>query len=98
MVLRLNVDEKESLVVGLRSQGDKVLVEVRGASDGLMSALQSQKDLITRELENKQIYTTINVEINQDGGSNGRGQRERRKQNGDENEQGDFRGILDTLA
>ena len=98
MVLRLNVDEKESLIVGLRSQGDKVLVEVKGASDGLMSVLQSQKDVITRELESKHIYTTINVEINGDDSSHGRNQRERQKRDRNENEKEDFRGILDTLA
>ena len=98
MVLRLKVDEKESLVVGLRSQGDRVLVDVKGASDGLLSALQSQKDFITRELESKQIYTTINVEINGDGNPGGRDQRQRQDRNGKEDNETDFGGIFNTLT
>jgi len=98
MVLRLKVDEKESLVVGLRSQGDRVVVDVKGASDGLMSALQSQKDSITRELESKQIYTTINVEINGDGNPKRQGQGQRQNRNGKEDNETDFGGIFNTLT
>jgi len=98
MVLRLKVDEKESLVVGLRSQGDRVFVDVKGASDGLLSALQSQKDLITRELESKQIYTTINVEINGDGNPNGQNRRQQHDRSGKEDNETDFGGIFNTLT
>ena len=98
MVLRLNIDEKESLLVGLKDQNGKVLVEVKGASEGLMSLLQSQKETITRELESKHIYTTIHVNSDGEGNSRRRDQRDGQARNRNKQEKEGFRGIFDTLA
>ncbi|MBA4417582.1 MAG: hypothetical protein C0392_06700, partial [Syntrophus sp. (in: bacteria)] len=98
MVLRLKISDNESLLVGLKEQGNRVIVEVKSASEGLMNLLQSQKDAITRELESKLIYATINVDPQGTGDFQRRGQRDQRKQNAGEKEKEAFMGVLDALG
>ncbi len=98
MTLRLKINDRESLVVGLKEQGDRVIVEVKSASESLTSLLQSNKEAITRELENKQIYTTINVDPNGEGDLQRRGRRDQRRQNAGKEENEAFTGILDALG
>jgi hypothetical protein len=98
MILRLKIDDKESLVVGLKEQGNRLIVEVKSASESLTGLLQLHKDAITRELENKQIYATINVDPNGEGDLQRRGQRDRGRRNAEEEEKKAFLGILDGLG
>ena len=102
MVIRLRIDDKESVLVGLKDQGNnKVTVEVKGASDGLMSMLNAQKDAITKELESKHIYATIHVDPNGDNGFQRKERREQREQQehaANKGKREDFGGILGTLA
>ena len=73
MVIRIRVDDKESVLVGLKDQGNnKVTVEVKGASEGLMNVLNSQKDSIAKELESRHIYATINVDPTRNSGYQGK--------------------------
>ncbi|HEY3277592.1 MAG TPA: hypothetical protein VGJ94_13310 [Syntrophorhabdaceae bacterium] len=99
MVLRLNIDDRESILVGLKEQAGKVVVEVRAASEGIMNTLQLHKDAITRELEQKNIYTTIYVDSNgQENARNGGGRRERQERDGNKGNPEEFGSLFDTLA
>jgi hypothetical protein len=99
MVLRLQVNDRETILVGLKNEGDKVVVEVKGGSESLMSMLQSQKGEITRELESKLIYATINVDTNGESAYQERNRQEQQSRNATNKEEEDtFGGILSTLA
>jgi hypothetical protein len=59
MVVRLKIDEKNSLLVGLKEDGQKITVEVKTGNEQMMNFLTANKEAITRQLESRNIYTTI---------------------------------------
>ncbi|MGD0236852.1 MAG: hypothetical protein ABSC55_20260 [Syntrophorhabdales bacterium] len=61
ITLRLKMEGGESLLVGLRDQAGKIVVQVRSADEHMVSLLESQKDAIVRHLEAKQISSSISV-------------------------------------
>lgn len=98
MTVRLKIDDNETVLVGLRDEGSSVTVEVKTTSETTMNFLQSQKEDIARVLENRNIQTTIHVDIDQDA----QGKRQQKQhQDAEENEtaeQQDFGSFFETLA
>jgi len=97
MVVRLKVDDKETLLVGLKDQGQRVTVEVKTTSEGMGTFLQSQKEEITKQLEGKNIYTNIYVDVNNEGYQK-REQKQQQKKGSDEKEKQDFGVFLEASA
>ena len=62
MVVRLKLDDRETLLVGLRQEGHKVLVDVKASNDGLASLLQAHREDISRHLQEKNIFASIFVQ------------------------------------
>lgn len=83
MVVRLKLDDQETILVGLKHNNETLLVEVKASNEGLVSLLQSHKGDIERSLEDKNIFTEIyvdpegerNFEKRDQRGSNARGRR-----------------------
>jgi hypothetical protein len=61
IMLRLRMENGDSLFVSLKDQAGKVLVNLRCADQQMYNLLQSQKDTITRQLEAKQVSASISV-------------------------------------
>jgi len=98
MTVRLKIGDNETVLVGLRDQGSSVTVEVKTSSESTMNFLQSQKEDIARTLENKNIQTTIHVDIDQDAQEK-RQQRQRREAGESETaDQQDFGTFFEALA
>ncbi len=66
MTVRLKIDDSETILVGMRNEGTSVTVEVKTANNNTMNFIQSQKNDLVRNLEDKHIMTTIHVDIDQD--------------------------------
>ncbi len=97
MVVRLKIDEKETLLVGLKEHGQRVTVEVKTTNEGMGTFLQSQKEEIARQLEGKNIYANIYVDV-QNENREKREQRNQQKKRSDEQENEDFVGFLEAMA
>ena len=98
MVVRLKIDEKDTLLVGLKEDGGRVTVELRSANENMMNLLQSQKEDITKNLEAKNIHASIHVDLDQDG--SGRHGRKNDSGNRDDEEQDgqDFSSFIEALS
>ncbi len=93
MTVKLKIDDHETLLIGLKNEGESVTVEVKAANENTMNFIDSQKNDITKNLEEKNIMTSIHVNIDQD--SQGRRQdRNHQEKNEDVTEEnqnfGDF--------
>jgi hypothetical protein len=97
MVVRLKIDEKETLLVALKDQGQRVIVEVKTTNEGMGTFLQSQKEEIARQLEGKHIYANIYIDV-QNENREKRDQRDNQKKRSDEQENEDFVGYLETMV
>jgi hypothetical protein len=97
MVVRLKIDEKETLLVGLKEQGQRVTVEVKTTNENMGTFLQSQKEEIARQLQGKNIYANIYVDV-QNQNPQKRDQRNNQKKRTAEQEKQDFSGFLDAVA
>jgi len=98
MVVRLKVDDKETLLVGLKDQGQRVTVEVKTTSQGMGSFLQSQKEEITKQLEGKNIYANIYVDVNNEGYQKREQNRQQKDKGADEKAKQDFDVFLESAA
>lgn len=65
MVVRLKLDDQETILVGLKHTTEKLVVEVKASNEGLVNLLQSHKEDIIRHLEDRNIFTRIYID--QDG-------------------------------
>ncbi len=83
MILRLKIDDRDTLLVGLKNEGQKVIVDVKSSNEGMINVLQNQKDTISRNLEEKHVYTSIFIDPEADGGF----ERRESRQNGRRDEQ-----------
>ena len=81
MVVRLKLDDKETLLIGLKHEGQKIIVDVKASNDGLVNLIQTHKDDIARHLEGKNIFTNIFVQPD--------GERNTSKQHDRENKKGE---------
>ena len=97
MVVRLKIDEKETILVGLKEQGQRVTVEVKTTNTGMGTFLQSQKEEIARQLEGKNIYANIYVDV-QNENREKRDQKDHQKKRSDRQENEDFVGFLEAMA
>ncbi len=79
MTVRLTVGNGESLVLGLKDLGQTVTVEVRASNQGMVDLLQSQRDVIIRHLEGKDISANIVIDPNASGTPEKRDRRETRQ-------------------
>jgi len=61
ILLRLKTEGGESLMVGLKDQAGKIVVQVRSADQNMVGFLESQKATIVRNLEAKQVSSSISV-------------------------------------
>jgi hypothetical protein len=98
MVVRLKIDEKETLLIGLKEQGQRVIVEVKTTNESMGTFLQSQKEEIARQLAGKHIYANIYVDLQNEN----RGKREQRdnqqKKRSNEQDKQDFVGFIEAMA
>lgn len=98
MTVKLKIGDNETILVGLRDEGASVTVEVKAANENTMNFIQSQKDDLMKNLEDKHIMTTIHVDIDQDAqGRQQDGRRRERDQDGAEEGQ-DFGAFFEAMA
>ena len=98
MVVRLKLDDKETLLVGLRHEGQKVIVDVKASNDGLVNLLQAHKDDIARHLEDKNIFTNIFVQPDGERNFERQNQRENKKEDSKQEANTSFVKILEATA
>jgi hypothetical protein len=98
MVVRLKLDDKETLLVGLRHEGQKVIVDVKASNDGLVNLLQAHKDDIARHLEDKNIFTNIFVQPDGERNFERQSQRENKKEDSKQEANTSFVNILEATA
>jgi hypothetical protein len=98
MVVRLKLDDKETLLVGLRHEGQKVIVDVKASNDGLVNLLQAHKDDIARHLEDKNIFTSIFVQPDGEKNFQRQNQREQDKEDRKQEANASFVSILEATV
>ena len=98
MVVRLKLDDTETLLVGLRHEGQKVIVDVKASNDGLVNLLQAHKDDIARHLEDKNIFTNIFVQPDGERNFERQNQRENKKEDSKQEANTSFVNILEATA
>ena len=98
MIVRLKINDKDTLLVGLKNDGQRVMVDIKTANEGIMNILQTQKDYISRNLEEKNIYTNIFVDPDGNGSFDRREARRENQRNSKEAaKQKDFIEVLGTV-
>jgi len=98
MVVRLKIDGKETILVGLKDEGQKISVQIKTGSEGVMNFIQSQKDAIIKSLEGKNIYATIMVDINDQRGFERNNRDGGKEENTRDEEQEEFGAYLNAMA
>jgi hypothetical protein len=98
MVVRLKLDDKETLLVSLRHEGQKVIVDVKASNDGLVNLLQAHKDEIARHLEDKNIFTNIFVQPDGEKNSERQNQRGNKKEDRKQEANTSFLSTLEATA
>jgi hypothetical protein len=98
MVVRLKLDDKETLLVGLKQEGQKVIVDVKSSNDSLVNLIQAHKDDITRHLEDKNIFTSIFVQPDGERNSERQDQQENKKEDRKQEAGTSFINILEATA
>jgi hypothetical protein len=98
MVVRLKLDDKETLLVGLKQEGQKVIVDVKASNDGLVNLIQAHKDDIARHLEDKNIFTSIFVQPDGEKNSERQNERENKKEGRKQEAGTSFINILEATA
>lgn len=98
MIVRLKLDDKETLLVGLRHEGQKVVVDIKASNDGLVNLIQAHKDDIARHLEDKNIYTSIFVQPDGEKNTERQSQRESKKEDKKQEAKTAFINILEATA
>ncbi len=97
MVVRLRIDDKETLIVGFKEHGQRVSVEIRTTNENTGSFLQTQKDELTRQLEARDIHASIYVDI-QNQNKERREQQGKSKKNTAEHQEKSFDTFIETMA
>ncbi|OPY65746.1 MAG: hypothetical protein A4E62_02618 [Syntrophorhabdus sp. PtaU1.Bin002] len=97
-VVRLKLDDKETLTVGFKHEGQNVVVEVKASNEGLANLLQSHKEDITRHLEDKNIFARMYVEADGENAFERQNQRQNKRE--DERKEGEtsFTAVLEAIA
>jgi len=76
LTVKLDVGNEESVTVGLKDLGQTVAVEVKASNQGLINLLQSQKDVILKHLEGRDVRANIFIDPNGSGNPERRERRE----------------------
>jgi hypothetical protein len=97
MVVKLKIDEKETLLVGLKEQGQRVTVEVKTTNETMGNFLLSQKEEIAKQLEGKNVYANIYVDV-QNENSQKKEQREQKRANRGKKAKDDFDAFIEAVA
>jgi len=79
LLVRLDMGDEEHLVLGLKDLGQSVTVEVRASNQGMINLLESQRDVIVRHLEGRDIHTNIVIDPNASATPEKRERRETRQ-------------------
>jgi hypothetical protein len=98
MVVRLKIDEKETLFVGLKEQGQRVIVEVKTTNESMGTFLQSQKEEIARQLEGKHIHANIYVDLQNENREKREQRGSKQKKRSNEQDKQDFVGFIEAMA
>jgi hypothetical protein len=98
MVVRLKLDDKETLLVGLRHEGQKVVVDVKTSNDSLANLLQAHKDEIARNLEDKNIFTSIYVQPDGEKNFQRQNQKEQYKEDREQEADTSFVSIMEATV
>ncbi len=99
MIIRLKINDNETLLVGLKNDGQRVTVDIRTTNEGVINLLQTQKDDIARNLEEKNVFTNIFVDPDGDGSFERREARRENQRNSKETaKQKDFIEFLETAV
>ncbi|OPY67361.1 MAG: hypothetical protein A4E63_02261 [Syntrophorhabdus sp. PtaU1.Bin050] len=97
-VVRLKLDDQETLTVGFKHEGQNVVVEVKASNEGLANLLQSHKEDITRHLEDKNIFARMYVEADGENAFERRNQKQNKREDGRKEEETSFTAVLETIA
>lgn len=62
LTVRLDIGNKESLLLGFKDMGQGISVEVKASHQAITDLLQSQKDAIMKHLESKDVHATIQID------------------------------------
>lgn len=99
MIVRLKIDDRETLLVGLKNEGQKVMVDVKTTNGGVINILQTQKDVIARNLEEKNVFANIFIDPDGNGSFERReSRRENRKDTKDADKRNAFIDALEASA
>ncbi|MCX5807213.1 MAG: hypothetical protein NT010_14325 [Proteobacteria bacterium] len=91
MIVRLKINDNDTLLVGLKNDGQRVMVDVKTTNGNLINILQTQKNDIIHNLEEKNIYTNIFVDPDGNGSFERREARQENQRNSKEKaKQDDF--------
>jgi hypothetical protein len=97
MVIRLKIDDNETILVGLKDQGQRISVEVKTTNEGMGNFLQSQKEEIAKQLEGRFVYANIHVDVQSENPQK-REQKEQKKANHEEKAGSDFAAFIEAVA
>ncbi len=79
LTLRLKIDGGESVVLAMKERAGTVVIGIQCQDKSLVKALESQKDLIVRNLETKNVSTSISISAIGDDEREGQGQWQRER-------------------
>ncbi|MCX8022122.1 MAG: hypothetical protein N2745_05050 [Syntrophorhabdaceae bacterium] len=99
VVVRLKFNEDDTILLGFKQEGKSIIVDIKTMDARITNILQTNRDTIIRNLEDKNIYA--NIFINPDGTREGNGKREYRytgRRNYGEGKEGKgFKEILEAI-
>jgi hypothetical protein len=78
LTVRLDIGNKESLLLGFKDMGQNIAVEVKASHQAVTDLLQSQKDAIVKHLESKDVHATIQIDPDASATTDRRDRREPR--------------------
>jgi hypothetical protein len=62
LTVRLELGNKESLLLGFKDMGQGITVEVKASHQAITDLLQTQKDVIIKHLESKDVHATFQID------------------------------------
>lgn len=102
LTMRLDIGNKESLLLGFKNMGESIAVEVKASHQAITDLLQNQKDVIVKHLESKDVHATIQIDPDSSATTDRRERREtrdlRQRFAGAAQEDSDFGEYLEVFA
>ncbi len=97
MRVRLNIGNDESVVLGLKDLGQTISVEVKASHQAIIGLLESQKDVITKHLEAKDVHTNIFIDPDSSAKQDQKDRREGKQQLRTSRSRNDAEGFAEVL-